>query len=599
MQKRITELPAKPGVYQFFDDRGRLLYVGKAKVLKNRVKSYFRFTPSLRPNPDLGPRIHKMVSEAVKLDYIVVDSEEDALILENSLIKQLGPKYNILLRDDKTYPYIYIDYNTPFPRPEITRKVIKGRNISYFGPFPSGARDMLDSLYKQFPLVQKKNCVKGNKACLFYQMKKCLAPCEGKITPAEYAKIVEEAVEHIKKPKLLLQKLEEKMAFLAENERFEEAITMRERIAKLQTIAISSDIDMAKLVNYDIFAIDANELRGVVVKLFVRDGRIVSSSYSYFKHTQNFDKDETYRQALVEYYGMDIPVLGSEILLADGIDTQGLEEFFQKRFGKKIPLIHPQRGAKLRLINMAKRNAGELLKTSNKEDYSLLHKIKELFALERTPYRIECFDNSHMAGAATVGAMIIYDEGRWDKRSYKRYHLHAKDEYHQMQEMLERRIGSFDRESPPDLWLLDGGDTLVKLAQSLLQKAGVNLEVLGIAKEKVDAKAHRAKGSAHDIVYKAQEDFKLKPTDKRLQLLQKLRDEAHRFAITFHKQTKLKEDKKMSLLQISGIGPAKSKKLIDYFGSFDKIKSASIKELRGVLSDADAKKVHAHYTKED
>ncbi|MGM0623227.1 MAG: helix-hairpin-helix domain-containing protein, partial [Campylobacterota bacterium] len=358
-----------------------------------------------------------------------------------------------------------------------------------------------------------------------------------------------------------------------------------------------SNIDIAKLVNYDIFAVDKDEHRGVVVKMFVRDGKVVSSTHSFFKHTQNFDQDAVYRQALIEYYSLDIPVLNSEILVADAIDFEGLDDFFASKFDKKMQLLHPQRGAKKSLIEVAKKNAAQMLKTPSSENYEINKTLKELLDLDTTPYRIECFDNSHMAGSATVGTMIVYDEGKFDKSSYKRYHLHAKDEYGQMQELLERRISSFDKESPPDLWLLDGGDTLVKLAQKLLRKVGVNLDVVGIAKQKVDAKAKRAKGSAKDIIYKADEALRLQPSDTRLHLLQKLRDEAHRFAITFHKQTKLKTDKKMSLLEISGIGPAKAKKLIHYFGSFEKIQNASAKDLEAILSASDAQKVHNFYKK--
>jgi len=596
LRQKLQSLPNSAGVYQFFDTNGKLLYVGKAKVLKNRVKSYFRFTPEFRANEDLGPRIYKMISEAVFLDYIVVDSEDDALILENSLIKQLKPKYNILLRDDKTYPYIYVDFNDEFPRIEITRKVVQGKNVFYFGPFPSGARDIVDTIYENFQLVQKKNCLKGKKACLFYQMKKCLAPCEGKITQKAYGQILDDAIESIKKPQRLLKMLEQKMFKLSQEERYEEAIVARDRLQKLQTVSVNSDIDVAKLVNYDVFAVSADENKGVVVKLFVREGKIVSSSYNYFKHTRNFDSNEVYRQALIEYYTHDIPVIESQILIADSIDTEGLDSFFEKRFHKKMQLLHPKIGAKKKIIDVAKKNALELLKNKpQSSDESTVCALKELLGLQDVPYRFECFDNSHMAGDATVGAMICYDENGFNKSAYKRYKLVAKDEYGQMQEMLERRISSFDKESPPDLWVLDGGDTLVKLANTLLEKAGVNLDVVGIAKEKIDAKAHRAKGSAKDIIYLQTQSFRLSPTDKRLQFLQKLRDEAHRFAITFHKQTKLKKDKQISLLEVQGIGPAKAKRLIDYFGSFEKIQHASIEELSAVLSQNDAKNLHTFY----
>lgn len=197
LEEKLKELPNNAGVYQYFDKEGHLLYIGKAKVLKNRVKSYFKFTPTLAPADKLSPRIFKMISEVKSLEWIVVPNEHDALILENSLIKQLKPKYNILLRDDKTYPYIVIDYKEDFPRLEITRKVLKDKNIKYFGPYSTGARDMLDSIYEIIPLVQKKSCIKGKEACLFHQINKCHAPCIGKISKEDYAKLIQEALEYI------------------------------------------------------------------------------------------------------------------------------------------------------------------------------------------------------------------------------------------------------------------------------------------------------------------------------------------------------------------------------------------------------------------
>jgi len=211
VQQVIKQLPSSAGVYQYFDANGKLLYVGKAKNLKNRVKSYWRFNPIFTPNPTQSPRIIKMLHEATRLEYIVVATEEDALILENSLIKQLKPKYNILLRDDKTYPYIYIDESVEFPRFEITRKLIKGKNITYYGPFPAGGRALLDALYEVYPLVQKKACLREGKACLFYQIKKCLAPCEGKITSQAYKEIIQKAKTSIVKRTHLITTLEEKM----------------------------------------------------------------------------------------------------------------------------------------------------------------------------------------------------------------------------------------------------------------------------------------------------------------------------------------------------------------------------------------------------
>ncbi|MCH9739353.1 MAG: excinuclease ABC subunit UvrC [Epsilonproteobacteria bacterium] len=587
--KTIQNLPNQAGVYQYFDESNRLLYVGKAKNLKNRVKSYWRFTPEFRANPNVGVRISRMLEQAVKVDYLIVDSEADALILENSLIKQLKPKYNILLRDDKTYPYIYIDESQDFPRFEITRRVVKGKNISYYGPFPNGGKVLLDTLYEVFPLVQKKSCLREGKACLFHQIKKCLAPCEGKVTIEAYQKIISSVKEAIVKRSILTEVLTERMMELALSERYEEAATLRDNIKTIESLTINSNLDLAKQENLDIFAIVNAEERGVIIKLFMRNGKIISSDFSIFRGSEIFDQDEAYKQALLEFYTYETPHIAKTVLVAHSFeDQEKIAQLLSKRFTTKIEINNPKRGSKAKLIQLAIDNAHEILKLeANKEKTEIEEKIYKLFELDTVPYRVECFDNSHMMGVATVGAMVVWDENSWDKSSYRRYELQAKDEYHQMQEMLSRRIADFGENSPPDLWVLDGGETLLKLALRLLQEAGVSLDVIAIAKEKLDAKAHRSKGAAKDIVHNKTSQFELKTTDKRLQWVQRLRDEAHRFAITYHQNKKRKDDNKSSLLEKKGIGPATIKKLLNYFGTFEAINSATFEE----ISVASSKKI--------
>jgi len=584
MQTVIQNLPPSAGVYQYFSEAGKLLYVGKAKNLKNRVKSYWRYTPIFTPNPTQSPRIIKMLEEAHRLEYIVVASEEDALILENSLIKQLKPKYNILLRDDKTYPYIYIDESSDFPRFEITRKVVKGKNITYYGPFPTGGRALLDALYEVYPLVQKKSCLREGKACLFYQIKKCLAPCEAKVTPEAYGHIITEAKQSIVKRKHLITTLQEKMTSLAMQERYEEAAAMRDSVEAISTLTISSNIDLANELDLDIFAIQNGDEKGVMVKMFMRGGKIISSAYSYFRHTHIFDENEAYKQALLEFYTVDSPNIAKQILTAHiFVDSQQVASSLSTRFSKKIEILTPKRGSKAKLIALALQNCEELLRKS--QDHSIMEqRIADLFDLSAIPYRVETFDNSHMMGVATVGGMVIWNEGKWDKRSYRRYELHARDEYGQMKEMLSRRIKKFKETPAPDLWILDGGQANLNLARALLKDANVNLDVIAIAKEKLDAKAHRAKGAAKDLLYTSHGIIELKPNDKRLHWLQRQRDEAHRYAITYHQNKKRKEDTQVSLLNKKGIGKATVKKLLDYFGSFEAIKNASSKELEEVTN---------------
>jgi len=584
MQEIIQDLPSFPGVYQYFDATGKLLYVGKAKNLKNRVKSYWRFTPSFQPNPAQGPRIIKMLYEADRLEYIVVETEEDALILENSLIKQLKPKYNILLRDDKTYPYIYIDESVEYPRFEITRKVVKGKNITYYGPFPTGGKALIDALYEVYPLVQKKSCLREGKACLFYQIKKCLAPCEKKVTPQAYGKIITEAKTSIVKRKNLISALQEKMSHLAMQERYEEAAGMRDSIDAITSLTISSNIDLANELDLDIFAILNGDERGVIVKLFMRGGKIISSAYSYFRHTHIFDENEAYKQALLEFYTIDTPNISKQVLTAHTFeDSQQVSNSLSSRFDKKIEIHTPQRGPKAKLISLALQNCEELLRKTQ-SDTLMEQKIADLFDLTVIPYRIETFDNSHLMGVATVGGMVVWDENKWDKNAYRRYTLHARDEYGQMKEMLSRRIENFKKESAPDLWILDGGQANLNLARTLLKEAHINLDVIAIAKEKLDAKAHRAKGAAKDLFYTVNGLIELKPNDKRLHWVQRQRDEAHRYAITYHQNKKRKEDTQVSLLNKKGIGKATVKKLIDYFGTFEAIEDASPEDIEKVTN---------------
>lgn len=594
MKETIQNLPDSPGVYQYFDKTGKLLYVGKAKSLKNRVKSYWRVTPRFRPNPDQSSRILMMLAEAEKLEYIVVESEEDALILENSLIKQLKPKFNILLRDDKTYPYIYIDESVDYPRFEITRKVVKGKEITYYGPFPTGGRALLDAIYEVYPLVQKKSCLREGKTCLFYQIKKCLGPCEGKVTPEAYAEMISEVKTAITKRKKLLDILTEKMSDLAMSERFEEAAKMRDMIQAISTLTLSSNIDIASRVDLDIFAIKSGDERGVIVKLFMRDGKVISSSHSYFRHTHIYDENEAYKQALLEFYTLDTPHVSKQILTAHPFeDADQVAQTLSRRFDQKIEIITPQRGPKKKLVELALQNCDELLRKP-KEKNIIEQKVADLLDLSAIPYRIETFDNSHMMGAATVGGMVVWDEGKWDKNSYRRYELHAKDEYGQMQELLSRRIEKFSKEPAPDLWILDGGQANLNLAKKLLGEAGVNLDVIAIAKEKLDAKAHRAKGSSKDLLYTGKGILELKPSDERLHWIQRQRDEAHRYAITYHQNKKRREDTQVSLLNQKGIGKATIKKLIDYFGTFESIQNASFEELTQVTNQKVAKIIQSH-----
>ncbi len=597
--EKIKLLPDKPGVYQYFDENGKLLYIGKAKSLKKRVRSYFRFAP-FRPADNLSPRIYKMISETKDLNYIVVENENDALILENSLIKQLKPKYNILLRDDKTYPYIYIDFDEPFPMPQITRKVVKGKNVKYFGPFSSGANAILKTIYEEIPLVQSKSCLRGKKACLYYQIGRCLAPCIGNITSREYKKYIDKAIELIENKDKILNILYKKMEKYAQNLQFEEAAEIRDRIKAIESAEIYSNVDLAKLEDLDIFVVEIIEKKAIVIRIFVRNGKVVASSHSIINSQTIPEKGEIYTRAILEFYSTQTPFTSNKILVGEDFEErEWLSKFLSEKFQKKISIITPTTKEKKSLINLAKINANEILK--NQKENTILLELKNLFNLSNIPYKIEVFDTSHLRGEAIVGAMIVWENGNFKKEEYRHYHLEGKDEYSQMRELLLRRAKSFEKTSPPDLWLIDGGNAQFKIAQEIIQNSGVNVDILAISKEKIDAKAHRAKGKAKDKIYFLNESkiekLELSENDKRLQFLQMLRDEAHRFAIEFHRKTKRKKDTKIELLEVKGIGKAKMTKLLNYFGTFENIKKATFEELKEVLNEKDAKAIIEFFNK--
>jgi excinuclease ABC subunit C len=597
--KQIKHLPKSAGVYHYFDENGKLLYIGKAKNLFARVKSYFRYSPLFAPNPAVSSRILKMLHEVHTMHYIVVENEHDALILENSLIKQLRPKYNILLRDDKTYPYIYFDKAEEFPRFEITRSILSDKQIEYYGPFSTAARDILNALYELLPLIQTKSCLKSGKACLYYQIKKCFAPCEKKISAQEYARYIDKGVAYIHDKKRLCKDLEVRMLELSEEMRFEEAALLRDSIEKISKSSTISQIDLASSEDIDLFSVDADEKRAVVLRLFMRQGKIISSSHNFVHLNHGFDRDELYKRAIVEFYQFS-PLTSKQIIVPHAFEEMDdVQAYLKETFSKALDLYVPQRGPKAKLCALALKNTRELLSNyaheadSSYED--LEEKLQELCALQNLPKRIEIFDNSHLQGSAPVGAMVCFEEGKFNKSGYRQYHLESLDEYAQMRETLTRRIGRFETNPPPDLWILDGGATLLALAKDLLESSGVNLDVLAISKEKLDAKAHRAKGKAKDILHSKDQSFALSTSDKRLQWVQRMRDEAHRYAITFHKKTKLKQDQASMLLQTKGIGPAKLKKLLNHFGSFEALKEAKEEDVADVVGKNDAATIKRLY----
>lgn len=594
LERTLKNLPDAPGVYKFYNDE-KLLYIGKAKVLKNRVKSYFKFTPTLGPASKLSPRIHKMICEVKRLEYILSPSEYDALILENSLIKELKPKYNILLRDDKTYPYIAVDLGESFPRFEITRKIIKNPNIKYFGPFSSAATDILKALYLTHKLVQKKACLKEGKACLFHQLDRCFAPCIAAISPQEYMQIVKQAIESLVDRKKLIAKLENKMFYAAELMNFEEAALLRDMQKSIKNSLHVIHLDLAKIENFDLFAIEVVGNVASIMRLFVREGKVVSSIHNIVKNSFGYELGELYKRALIQFYNQHTKLIAAQILTAHNFEEkEDVKAILQERYGQKITIQAPKIGDKAKLIKIARENARESLSSYlNKNKDQIQEELKELFDLQNKPLRIEIFDNSHISGDSPVGCMVTYED-TFIKSAYRIFNLKARDEYAQMHELLSRRIEHFTSEPPPDLWILDGGDTLLKLAQKLLKNSAQQIDLLAISKEKRDAKSQRAKGGAKDIIYNCSYSFKLPLSDKRLQFVQKLRDEAHRFAIKSHRSRKQNKDMQVSFLQIQGIGEASVKKLLNYFGSFEEIYNGDLDTLIELLGKKSGQNLYKH-----
>jgi excinuclease ABC subunit C len=581
--KKIKKLPSSPGIYQYFNKDGRLLYIGKAKNLKNRVKSYFNFSDTLTPSKTLSPRIYKMISECVELEYIVVANEHDALILENSLIKQLKPKYNILLRDDKTYPYIYIDLNDKFPRFEITRKIIDRPNIKYFGPYSSGSRDTLQSIYELLPLVQKKSCINGKKKCLFYEINRCLAPCEDLIDEQQYSLIVKQGIKLLRDKNSLISLLKERMNNYSKNLHFEEAAKLRDRVKSIKNSTTTTSIDIKKIESFDIFAISLAENIACAVKLFIRSGRVISSDHIIFKSEYGFDKNELYHRVILSHYNKEIPYIPQNILVYEEFNSlKSLQSLISTKHSKKVDIKVPKIGDKRRVTSIAKNNAQELIRVSNDTNRAVLRDIKDLLGLQNIPNTIEGYDNSHMMGSVSVGAIIKWDE-KFIKSSYKHYNLNSKNEYEQMEELITKRVHNLEHNPLPDLIVLDGGDALLRLVVKTIKQKGVFVDIIAIAKEKREKRAVRSKSRAEDIIYTIDGEFRLSSDDKRLHFIQNIRDESHRFAINFFKRQKAKEDKKLSLLKKRGVGEATIKKLLNYFGTFENIQRASLNELKGVI----------------
>ena len=592
LNKKIEQLPKQPGVYIFRGIQKEVLYIGKAKNLKNRVNSYFV------KSSQHDHRITKMISLIHDLEWVVTLSESEALILENQLIKRQRPRYNVMLRDDKTYPYFKVTLGEPFPRILLTRK-IKKDGSAYFGPYVSvvEARETLKVIRKHFPLRQSTMPLDGNKTyrpCLNFQMKQCMAPCAGHISQEEYGEMVRHVLQILKgNSEELNRELKAQMKKESSAMHYETAAKIRDQITALSRTLQKKPLVSPTKVDSDVFALIRSEGFAGVQVLFIRGGIALSSDLIFFKDGSYSDQ-EILRSALSKLYLNGDKFIPKEIWLPLILDEASmLEDYFHSKRGEKTRVLFPQRGKKRELLMMAQKNGEEKLASRIKEaqdEEVVLREVKNTLHLSRLPVRVEAFDISNFSGTDTVASMVVWENNQPLKSDYRKYKIRTVDganDYASLKEVLERRyIKALSGKQPlPDLIIIDGGKGQLSSAVSILWEIGIKLncvDVIGFAKGRSIKRSGKEQGGDdYEYVVKPgqKNEIRLKRNSVSLYFLQKVRDEAHRFAIEFHRKRRSKRTFSSLLDQISGIGPAKKKMLLKTFGSLQDIKAASITEL--------------------
>lgn len=577
---KISMLPEDPGVYVMLDADGNVIYVGKAKVLKNRVKQYFY--SNKKPE-----KVAAMVSNIADFYYIITTSEIDALSLENNLIKKYKPHYNILLKDDKTYPYIKVNLKDKFPAFSVTRK-IRRDGAKYFGPFMGGvnAKDTLEIINTAFIVRTcdvKIDPDKPRKECLEYHIGRCLAPCAGLVDEKTYAERVRGAVDFLSGADEDVEKLlTEKMTKFAGLEEFELALSYRDKLKMLEKIKLKRITALNKFVDMDIIGVADNGLYAAVNALFVRGGRMQGGKSFSLEDASDGD-GERIRGFITGYYtkGAEIP---DEILVCSEIeDAAAVEEYLKTTYGKSVRISVPQKGVKKQLVDMAKKNAEDYLekeidKIKHKDDMTVeaCRRLKEILSLKRYPRRMECYDISHISGVDKVGSMVVFVDGEPDKDSYRRFRIKTVDgnnDFACLKEVLKRRLDKLksdekDKFPRPDLIIIDGGKGQLSSVKAVFDEEGCDIDLISLAKREEEI-----------FTIYSNEPVVLSHRDYCLKTLQRIRDEAHRFAITYHRQTHVRRNLASELKEIDGIGDKKRKALVDKFGGIENIKRASEDEL--------------------
>ncbi len=577
----LKKLPSESGVYIYKDANGTVIYVGKAKSLKNRVRSYFH-------SSDLNYKTRTLVSNIADINYIVTANELEALLLENNLIKKHKPKYNILLKDDKGYPYLRINPNEAFPKLELARK-IKYDGALYFGPYhgATSAKVIQDIITEVYPL---KTCnydltkQKNIRPCLKYHIDRCTGPCVNKDKEL-YKKNVDGVISFLKgNQTAVLDTIKNKMEKASEKLEFELAAELRDKLLKANEVLNKQKIVLDKNQNIDIISVLLRDTYGVICSLYVRSGRLIGINTIEMEDITYQSESQILAQYLIQHYseGAFIP---SEIVCdTTPEDKEIIEELISETNNKKVKIHLAQRGKKFELCLMAKRNARERMEKSfksisYKEERIIkgLEKIKQLFNLETLPHRIECFDISHIQGTDTVASMVVFKNGIPDKKEYRRFKVHqGNDDYASMQEVVSRRFNDYlsrknGFEKKPDLVVIDGGKGQLSSAIEVMNKLNINIKTIGLA-EKLE----------EIYLQNSPVPLILERSDSSLQILQALRDEAHRFAITFHRTLRNKRSLNSVLDNIEGIGPKRKKALIKTFSTVSRIKEASFEEIKSV-----------------
>jgi excinuclease ABC subunit C len=589
LKEKMTSAPRSPGVYLMRDAQGKIIYVGKANDLKSRIGSYFT-------GKDTRPMAPFLMSRVKDIDYITTATEKEALILENNLIKQHRPRYNVILRDDKTYYHLSIDPAEIYPRLQLARKRLNNAAL-YFGPYPSGlaAKETLRFVQHVFPLRSCRNRdfkLRG-RPCLEHQMGRCFAPCKRLIDEASYRKLVENTVSFLQgRRRSLVTEIKAQMEEAAQNLNFEEAALLRDRIGALEHALEKQNVDWAGTKDQDVLGVYVHEDVYQLCILFVRAGKLLGSK-SFVPVKMKMELTEIVSSSLTQYYdgGAQIP---DEIIIPCSLpDETVIAEWLSDKKEKKVVLTIPARGTKNALLDMAVDNARNLWESGQKKEEQKTDAMKilqEKLSLAKLPRRIECYDISNVSGKHAVGSMVVFQDGEPDKSGYRRYRIKTvseSDDYAMMYEVLSRRFAHSD--NFPDLVVVDGGKGQLNVALSVLKDLKIKLDVIGLAKEErtiisgsvVTKKKDR---KSEDRVYlpRRKDAVYLSAWPAALRMLQQARDEAHRFALSYHHQLKQNNDLRSILDEIPDIGESRKKALLKYFGSAQQVKNATIEELQKV-----------------